>query len=150
MRGWPHAAVGGALGLVVAGPVGLLAGAVGAIIPDWDLAGTLVDRLTFRVPGMVLRGVLRLRHRGIWHWGGWAVPWGLVVGGLLGWRWGLGFGLGFLSHWVADAGNFSGVPLWFGQWWHWGRGHRSGVWWESMAAWAFALVVGVVSVMVAR
>jgi len=109
----PHLVQGLPTGLALCATAVML----GALAPDIDaerseIKGTL--GLLGSVSGLLLT-LFGVCHRGLTHYGltGLAV---LLVGSLLGGRLGyadvgLAFGLGYLSHLLADALTLSGVPL---------------------------------------
>lgn len=109
----PHPIQGLPTGLALCATAVML----GALAPDIDaerseIKGTL--GLLGSVSGLVLR-IFGVGHRGLTHYGltGLAV---LLISTLLGGRLGYGdvglaFGLGYLSHLLADAMTLSGAPL---------------------------------------
>ena len=90
---------------------------LGALAPDLDAERSEI-KSTLGLLGSasgVLLSLFGIRHRGLTHYGLTAVL-VFIISSLLGWRLGypdvgLAFGLGYLSHLLADALTLSGVPL---------------------------------------
>ena len=114
---------------IPAGPVLCAVAAIlGALAPDIDAEESTI-RSTLGLAGKIFSFVLRLlgvKHRGATHYGvtvllilvaaflGWWTDWPRLLGyGNLGGDVGLAFGLGYLSHVLADAMTKHGVPLWW-------------------------------------
>jgi len=100
-------------GAVLALGVGIL----GALLPDIDANESSIKH-ELGLAGSVISGGLRLlgvKHRGLTHTG-LAAAVILVAGVLVGSRFGfadvgLAFGLGYLSHLIADGLTLTGIPL---------------------------------------
>jgi inner membrane protein len=104
-------------------PVGpflcLIAVMVGALAPDIDAEESQI-RYELGEAGLALSGWLQscgIEHRGLTHYGLTALM-VTMISGALGW-WlgypdvGLAFGLGYLSHILADSLTLAGTPLWW-------------------------------------
>lgn len=111
----PHLVQGLPTGLALCATAVML----GALAPDLDAEQSEIKRtlgLAGAVSGLLLT-LFGVSHRGLTHYGITALLI-LILSGLLGWRLGyadvgLAFGLGYLSHLLADALTVSGVPLWW-------------------------------------
>jgi inner membrane protein len=104
-------------GLPVGPALCLGAAVIGALLPDIDAEESSV-KAELGFAGRMLGGLLRLagvKHRGATHFGLTALlmlALGLVIGQQLGYPdVGLAFGLGYLSHLLADALTKTGLPL---------------------------------------
>lgn len=90
---------------------------LGSLAPDLDAEDSQIQHELGKI-GVMLSNWLRsfgVEHRGFTHYGLTTLL-VIVAGGLLGWRlghWdvGLAFGLGYLSHILADGLTLTGVPL---------------------------------------
>lgn len=109
----PHMIRGVPTGMAVCAGVALL----GALLPDIDAEEATI-KSELGLVGRMLGGGLSLfgvKHRGLTHRGVIAllvVGVGMVMGDLWGWPdAGLAFGLGWVSHILADGMTVSGVPL---------------------------------------
>lgn len=102
-------------------PVGpflaIVAATVGALAPDIDAEESQI-RYELGEVGLALSGWLEsfgVEHRGLTHYGLTAVIVTCITGGLGFWLGypdvGLAFGLGYLSHILADSLTLSGTPL---------------------------------------
>jgi inner membrane protein len=124
------AAVNAATGLVQphplkgipVGPVLCLSAAVlGALLPDLDAEEGSMLQVELGEAGLMVAGWLQsfTAHRGLTHYGLTALLMTLIPTALTGWFGygdvGLAFGLGYVSHILADAMTLAGVPL-LGPW----------------------------------
>ena len=109
----PHLMQGLPTGLALCATAVML----GALAPDIDAEQSEIKStlgLLGSVSGLLLT-LFGVRHRGLTHYGLTAMLI-LIISSLLGWRLGyadvgVAFGLGYLSHLLADALTLSGVPL---------------------------------------
>ena len=96
---------------------GLSAGILGALLPDIDANESSIKH-ELGIAGSAVSGGLRLlgvKHRGLTHTG-LAAAAILVAAVIIGQRFGfadigLAFGLGYLSHLIADGMTLTGIPL---------------------------------------
>ena len=97
---------------------GVGAAVMGGLAPDIDAEDSTIKRELGAAGALASTGLglLGVKHRGLTHYG---ITAGLVAAGawLIGRQFGyddvgLAFGLGYLSHILADAMTQHGVPLW--------------------------------------
>lgn len=112
----PHRVYGIPLGVALCTGMAVF----GALLPDIDAEESAIEGdlgLVGAVVNFGLKKGLKVKHRGVTHYGITCLL-VLVASTFIGWLAGyqdvgLAFGLGYLSHALADAMTSSGVPFWW-------------------------------------